>query len=185
MTPVSGAVTGSTYAANAPATFSLTTNFGSGPQTVTVDLGTFAQPNGITQFAGTDYVPRALSQNGVGPGNFSSVSAKANGDIQVNYDTGQTQLVGRVPLATFADPNALQRQNGQAFTDTTLSGPAQTTQVGSSGAGQLVVSAVESSNVDIAKEFAKLIVAQRAYSANTKLVTTADQMLQETLDLKR
>lgn len=185
VTPVSGAVTGSTYAANAPATFSLTTNFGSGPQTVTVDLGTFAQPNGITQFAGTDYVPRALSQNGVGPGNFSSVSAKANGDIQVNYDTGQTQLVGRVPLATFADPNALQRQNGQAFTDTTLSGPAQTTQVGSSGAGQLVVSAVESSNVDIAKEFAKLIVAQRAYSANTKLVTTADQMLQETLDLKR
>ncbi len=185
VTATSGAVTGSAYTTGGAATLSFTTNFGSGPQTIAVNLGTFGQANGLTQFAGTEYVPRALSQNGVAPGNFSGVSAKANGEIEINYDTGQSQLVGRVPLTTFADPNALQRQNGQAFTTTPLSGPPLTVPVGSSGAGQLVVSAVEGSNVDIAKEFSKLIVAQRAYSANTKLVTTADQMLQETLDLKR
>ncbi len=182
---VSGAVTGSAYAANGQASLSFTTDFGSGPQTIALDLGTFGQANGLTQFAGTDYVPRALSQNGVAPGNFSGVTTRADGQIQINYDTGQSQVVGRVPLTTFANPDALQRQNGQAFTASSLSGPAQTVSVGTSGSGQLVVSAVESSNVDIANEFAKLIVAQRAYSANTKLVTTADQMLQETLDLKR
>lgn len=182
---VSGAVTGSAHAANGAATLSLTTDFGSGSQVIALNLGTFDQANGLTQFAGTDYVPRALSQNGVPPGNFSSVTTKSDGQIQINYDTGQSQVVGRVPLATFANPDALQRQNGQAFTASSLSGPAQTVAVGTSGGGQLVVSAVEGSNVDIANEFAKLIVAQRAYSANTKLVTTADQLLQETLDLKR
>jgi len=182
---VSGSVTGSTYATGGSAILSLTTNFGSGPQTIALNLGTFGQPNGLTQYAGTEYVPRALSQNGVAPGNFSGITTKPNGDIQVNYDTGQSHQVGRVPLTTFANPDALQRQNGQAFTATVESGPAQVVPVGSSGAGQLVVSAVESSNVDIAREFSKLIVAQRAYSANTKLVTTADQLLQETLDLKR
>lgn len=182
---VSGAVTGSTYSNNGNARLSFTTDFGSGSQTIGLDLGTFGQANGLTQFAGTEYVPRALSQNGVAPGNFSSVTTNTRGEIQVNYDTGQSQVVGRVPLATFANADALQRQNGQAFTQTVQSGPAQTVQIGSSGAGTLVVSATEGSNVDIAKEFAKLIVAQRAYSANTKLVTTADQMLQETLDLKR
>ena len=62
---------------------------------------------------------------------------------------------------------------------------AQTLAAGSNGAGGLAVSSVESSNVDIGKEFTKLIVAQRAYSANTKMVTTADDLLQQTLDMKR
>ena len=75
--------------------------------------------------------------------------------------------------------------DGQAFTATRDSGAPQTLAAGSNGAGSLVVSAVESSNVDIATEFTKLIVAQRAYSANTKLVTTADELLQQTLDMKR
>ena len=58
-------------------------------------------------------------------------------------------------------------------------------QAGSNGAGSLVVSSVESSNVDIGKEFTKLIVAQRAYTANTRVVTTSDEMLQETLNMRR
>jgi len=79
----------------------------------------------------------------------------------------------------------LQRQNGQAFTATLGSGDPVAKDAGSSGAGGLVTSSIEQSNVDIAGEFSKLIIAQRAYTANTKMVTTADDMLQNTLDMKR
>ena len=110
---------------------------------------------------------------------------KPNGDVVVNYDNGQSRVLARVPVVTFANPDALQREDGQAFSATRDSGPGQVVQSGSNGAGSLVASAVEGSNVDIAREFTKLIVAQRAYSANTKLVTTADELLQQTLDMKR
>jgi flagellar hook protein FlgE len=68
---------------------------------------------------------------------------------------------------------------------TVESGEARVTDAGTDGAGQLVASSVERSNVDIASEFTKLIVAQRAYTANTKVVTTADELLQDTINMKR
>ena len=185
ITPVSGAVTGSTYAVGAGATLGITADFGSGAQTIALNLGTFGQANGLTQFSGTGYSLRALTQNGVAPGSFNGVAMKANGDVVVNYDNGQSRVVAQVPLTTFPDADALQREDGQAFTATRDSGAGQTVQSGTNGSGSLVASAVEGSNVDIAKEFTKLIVAQRAYSANTKLVTTADELLQQTIDMKR
>ncbi len=182
---VSGAVTGSTFAKGTAATLNVVANFGSGPQTIALNLGTFGQANGLTQFGGSDYSLKSLTQNGVAPGSFSNVQTRSNGDVVVNFDNGQSRTVARVPITTFAAADALQRVDGQAFTATRESGAPQTLGAGSNGAGSLVVSAVESSNVDIATEFTKLIVAQRAYSANTKLVTTADTLLQETLDMKR
>lgn len=182
---VSGAVTGSTFAAGGSATLNVVANFGSGPQSIALNLGTFGQANGLTQFAGSDYSLKSLTQNGVAPGSFSNVQTRSNGDVVVNFDNGQSRTVARVPITTFAAADALQRVDGQAFTATRDSGAAQTLTSGSNGAGSLVVSAVESSNVDIATEFTKLIVAQRAYSANTKMVTTADELLQQTLDMKR
>ncbi len=182
---VSGAITGSAFAAGSSATLNVVANFGSGPQTIALNLGTFGQANGLTQFAGSDYSLKSLTQNGVAPGSFSNVQTRSNGDVVVNFDNGQSRTVARVPITTFAAADALQRTDGQAFTATRDSGAAQTLASGSNGAGSLVVSAVESSNVDIATEFTKLIVAQRAYSANTKMVTTADELLQQTLDMKR
>ena len=163
----------------------MTANFGAGPQPITLNLGHFGQADGLTQYAGTTYSLRALSQDGVAPGSYSGVSMNSNGDVMVNYDNGQSRTVARVPIITFADANGLQRENGQAFQVTSASGAAQTTPSGTNGAGSLVTSSTESSNVDIATEFTKLIVAQRAYSANTKLVTTADELLQSTIDMKR
>jgi flagellar hook protein FlgE len=90
-----------------------------------------------------------------------------------------------VPLVTFNSPDALQRQNGQSFTATISSGSALAEPVNTNGAGSLVTSSVESSNVDIATEFSQLIVAQQAYSANTKVVTTANDMLQATINMKQ
>ena len=118
-------------------------------------------------------------------GAFASVTTQANGNITVNYDNGQTRLIAKVPLVTFNAPNELQRQDGQSFTATLASGTPLAEAASTNGAGNLVTESVESSNVDIATEFSKLIVAQRAYTANTKLVTTADELLQQTIDMKR
>ena len=179
------AVTAATVAAGAPATFAFTADFGNGPQSITVNLGNFGASDGVTQFAGTDYTLHGLSQDGVPPGGFSSVSTSAQGDIVINYDNGQSRSVARVPVVTFSDPNALQGQNGEAFTGTQPSGNPMTQDAGTNGAGGIVTGSVENSNVDIASEFSKLIVAQQAYSANTKVVTTANDLLQQTIDMKR
>jgi len=180
-----GALTGSTFSTGGKADVGITANFGLGPQPITLGLGTFGGTDGVTQFAGKTYNLTNISQNGVKPGSFSSVSMKDTGDVVVNYDNGQSRVVARVPLTTFPNADALQRQDGQAFTETKESGSGRTMQAGANGAGGLVTSSVEGSNVDIAGEFTKLIVAQRAYSANTKMVTTADELLQQTIDMKR
>ncbi len=180
-----GTVVTGGYSANGAATLSFVANFPAGAQTISLNVGTYGGTSGITQYAGTQFDLHSLSQNGVPPGAFSSVSAEANGNIIANYDNGQTRLIAQVPLVTFNAADDLQRQDGQAFSATVDSGAAIAKAVGSSGAGNLVAQSVEGSNVDIATEFSKLIVAQQAYSASTKMVTTADDMLQQTIDMKR
>ena len=138
----------------------------------------------MTQYAGTTYSLLGLTQNGVPPGSFSGVTMQANGDVVVNYNNGQNRTVAQVPLVVFNDANSLQSQNGQAYTATQTSGTPLTVAVGSGGAGKLVPGSVENSNVDIATEFSQLIVAQQAYSANAKVVTSADQLLQITINMK-
>lgn len=155
-----------------------------GTQSITLNLGTIGNTDGVTQFAGSNYSLRGISQDGVPPGSFSSVTTTTAGDVVVNYDNGQSRRIARVPVITFAAPDELQRQSGSAFTATTSSGSPLAQNPGSNGAGDLVVRSVEQSNVDIATEFSQLIVAQQAYSANAKLVTTASDMMQTTLDMK-
>jgi flagellar hook protein FlgE len=121
----------------------------------------------------------------VPPGSFSSISTSTSGDVSVNYNNGESKVIARVPVVTFSAPNSLQSQNGQAYTATLTSGTPIAQSAGGNGAGTLVTGSVEASNVDIASEFSKLIVAQQAYSANTKLVTTADQLMQETINMKQ
>jgi flagellar hook protein FlgE len=180
---VTGGITGSAYAANKPASLTLSTDFGSGNQTISLNMGGFGEANGVTQFAGTTYAQGSLSQNGVAPGAFTGISITTGGDIVANYNNGETETVAQVPITTFSAPDSLQRQNGQAFTATTNSGSAITQAEDTNGAGSLVIGSVESSNVDIATQFSALIVAQQAYGANAKVVTTADQLLQTTINM--
>jgi flagellar hook protein FlgE len=163
-----------------PVTFSNGTT-----QTVRLNLGTYGQSDGLTQFAGTDYNLRGITQNGAPSGEFYSVTTQSNGNIVVNYDNGQSRVIAQVPVVTFDAPDGLQRQDGQSFTATTNSGSPVAQAAGSNSAGTLATQSVESSNVDIATEFSKLIAAQRAYTANTKMVTTADQLLQDTINMKQ
>jgi len=180
-----GTVTGTAYATGKPASLSFVTDFGNGPQTISLDLGVYGQSTGLTQYAGSTYSLHGLTQNGVPPGSFSSVSTTSNGGVVVNYDNGQSRTIAQVPIVVFNNPDALQRQNGQSYTATAASGTPLANDAGTSGAGGIVTGSIEQSNVDIATEFTRLIVAQRAYSANAKMITTADDMLQQTLDMKR
>jgi flagellar hook protein FlgE len=189
--PGTPSVTASTYS-QAPigtlpvsqaATVTFTTNFGSGNQTISLNLGTYGGTGGVTQFAGSAYSLLGLTQDGVAPGSFSGVTTQANGNVIVNYNNGQTRTIAQIPLVTFNAPDSLQSQNGESFTATPASGSPLAVAAGSSGAGNLVVGSVEGSNVDIATEFSNLIVAQQAYSSNAKVVTTANTMLQVTLQM--
>ena len=139
----------------------------------------------MTQYAGTEYSLRGLTQNGVPPGSFSSVTTQANGNIVVNYDNGQSRIDRPGADDHLQRPRPLQRQDGQSFTATQNPARRWPRPPAPTAPATLVTQSIESSNVDIATEFTKLIVAQQAYSANTKMVTTADEMLQQTIDMKQ
>jgi flagellar hook protein FlgE len=183
-----GTLSASTVGTGNPATVTFQADFGQGLQTMVLNLGKFGSASGLTQFAPAGSSGLSVSsfeQDGIPLGSFSSVTTQKNGDIQVNYDNGQSRVIARVPITVFKDPDKLQHLDGQAFLRTAESGEARVTEVGEDGAGLLTTRAIERSNVDIASEFSKLIQAQRAYSANTRLVTTVDELLQETLNMRR
>jgi len=168
-----------------PAWIDVVVDYGQGQQTVRVQMGSFGQADGLTQFGGSEYAVRTLHQNGVPQGSFSSLAIRETGDVVVNYDNGQSRVINRVPIVTFNAPDELERVDGQGFQRTIESGEARVLDPQSDGAGKLVVSSIERSNVDIASEFTKLITAQRAYTANTRVVSATDEMLRDTLNMSR
>jgi flagellar hook protein FlgE len=167
-----------------PATITLPLSFGLGTQSVALNLGQFGTPSGITQFAGTSYAQSsAPTQNGMPQGSYAGVTVQSSGNVVINYSNGATQTVAQVPLANFANPDALQAQSGQAYTATINSGAANIGTPGTGGTGTLVAGSVEGSNVDIATQFTQMIVAQQAYTANSKVITTANSMLQSAVNM--
>jgi len=169
----------------APAQISFTVDYGNGPQRVSLNIGNFAQPSGLTQFDGEAINVTSLLQDGSPQGTFRDVEIRENGDVVANYDNGRRRTIARVPVVLFNNANALARETGNVFTETADSGRARFTETGLNGAGVIAASSLEGSNVDIAQEFTKLIVAQRSYTANTRVITTTDEMLTETINLKR
>ncbi|BDG73573.1 flagellar hook protein FlgE [Roseomonas fluvialis] len=180
-----GTMSGAATVTGDPALISFTADFGQGPQNITLNIGAFGAARGVTQYAGEEFELRNLAQDGVPLGAYSSTTVRENGDVAINYDNGQARVIARVPVTTFNAPDMLQRLDGQAFMRTLESGEARTTDPASNGAGRLSVGSIERSNVDIAAEFSKLIVAQRAYTANTRIVTASDEMLQDTINMRR
>jgi flagellar hook protein FlgE len=137
--------------------------------------------NGLTQFAdptGTAEVT-TLTQNGYAAGEYVSVAVNDNGRVVVSYNNGQQLEVAQVVTANFSAANALKRMDGGVFAATSDSGePLLDT-------GGVIGSSLEASNTDISEEFTKLIITQQAYAAGTRIVSTADQMLQEALNMVR
>ncbi|MDE6726627.1 MAG: flagellar hook-basal body complex protein [Oscillospiraceae bacterium] len=96
-----------------------------------------------------------------------------------------TMVLGRVDIATFDNPNGLEKVGGTNFRETVASGPASVKRPGEDGAGAVVPNALEMSNVDLADEFTNMIATQRGYQANSRVVTVSDTMIEELLNLKR
>jgi len=180
-----GSITAPAAVPGDPAEITFTADFGEGPQTMTLNLGAFGVAQGLTQYADKEFAVRNLLQDGVPLGAYAGLTMRENGDVVVNYDNGQNRVIARVPLVAFSDPDKLQRLDGQAFMRTLESGEARVTDPASNGVGKLITGSVERSNVDIAAEFTKLIVAQRAYTANTRIVSASDEMLQDTINMRR
>ncbi|WEJ34818.1 flagellar hook-basal body complex protein [Devosia sp. SD17-2] len=138
---------------------------------------------GMTQFADNSGMATTttLKQDGYGAGEFISVGISDDGRVVASYTNGETREVSQIVTASFSNANALRRGDGGAYTASTESGEPIIDQ---SGQG-IVGSSTEASNTDISEEFTKLIVTQQAYSANTKIVTAADEMLREALSMIR
>lgn len=155
---------------------------------MTVDgttLGTISlnvSTGGLTQFASTAGAAtiNAISQNGFAAGQLQSVAINNSGIVVGTFSNGQNIDLAQVTLSHFNGTNYLKSLDGGAYEVTDLSGPAI---IGASG--KISGSSLEGSNTDIADEFTKLIVTQQAYSANTKVITTANQMVQDLLNVLR
>jgi flagellar hook-basal body protein len=150
---------------------------GSAPQDIKIDIENFSQ------FAG-NYNVIFTKQNGAELGLRTGVSIDREGFVVARFSNGAQTPIYKLPLITFSNPNGLAEVSGTAYTKTSESGEENLREAGKGGAGFMETSTIESSNVDLADEFAKLIVAQRAYSAGTKIINTVDQMTQELLDLR-
>ena len=123
-------------------------------------------------------------QDGAELGLRSGIEIDRDGFVIAQFSNGASSVLYKLPLVTFANPNGLAEESGTAYTETEDSGEENLREVGTGGAGFIEASTLENSNVDLADEFALLIVAQRAYSAGTKVINTVDQMTQELLQLR-
>jgi len=133
----------------------------------------FADPNGNVQV-------NLMQQNGFPAGSLQSIAVNDKGRVVGTYSNGRSLDLAEITLANFNGANALKRIDGGAFEATDLSGPAIY-----GAPGRIIGSALEGSNTDIADEFTKLIVTQQAYSANTRVITTTNQMVQDLLNMLR
>ena len=138
--------------------------------------------NSLTQTASSSNVAGA-TQDGYGSGSYQDFSVDGNGVVQANFSNGQSQVVGQVAVATVANMQGLQATNNTAFLATQASGPVVIGTPGTAGRGTIEDKALESSNVDVSTEFSALIVAQRAFEANSKSITTFDQATQEAINM--
>ena len=107
------------------------------------------------------------------------------GEIVGVFSNGLTEVLGQVALANFNNVNGLEKIGDSMFRSTVNSGLAQVGAAGSAGLGMITSGALEMSNVDLAQEFTNLVIAQRGFQANSRIITTSDEILQELVNLKR
>ncbi|NIR76357.1 MAG: flagellar hook-basal body complex protein [Gemmatimonadetes bacterium] len=157
---------------------------GADDSTVAFDLGTVGESDGVTQFAG-EFSLSSIDQDGVRFGGFVGVNIDELGTVTAVFDNGEQLPVYQLPITLFANPNGLESVTGNAFRQTDRSGDILLQQANAGGAGTVAASALESSTVDLAEEFTKMITTQRAYSASARIITTADDMLEELIRIRR
>ena len=144
---------------------------------ITVDMSKLTGFAALTTVAATD-------QNGNSAGTLQSYTLSPDGTLVGSFSNGSSQALARIVLATFPNPGGLEKAGSSEYTATFNSGAAEIGTPGSGSIGKLTSGALEMSNVDLSQEFTNLIVAQRGFQANARIITTSDEVLQELTNLK-
>lgn len=151
---------------------------------ITWDLFDANDVAALTGFAAPS-ATSSISQNGTPPGMAETLSVSADGSVVAVFGSGLPIAVARLALANFNNPNGLVKLGSNKYGESQAAGNPNVGTAGSGGRGTLIGAALEQSNVDIAREFTQMILAQRGYQANSKTITVSDELLLETLNLKR
>jgi flagellar hook protein FlgE len=179
----SGGIPAGTLVAPDPAAFDIVAPTGTFPawtEDVTVDLSQ------LTQFGGkSDAAAKTTAESGSAMGVLEGYSLSGDGTIVGLYSNGLRQSIGQLALATFTNPGGLEKAGNSSYRAGDNSGNPLVGSAGTGGRGTLTAGALEMSNVDLAEEFTGLIIAQRGFQANSRVITTSDEILQDLVQLKR
>ena len=168
-----------------PRNLTYTANNGStANQNIEIDFGTLGQFDGITSFD-KDSSTTGISQDGYAGGDINGLSVDETGTIIGSFTNGRSFALAQVSMATFTNNGGLESDGGNCFVQTSNSGDPIVGQASTGGKGTIQASSLEMSNVDLSRSLTQLIVIQRGYQANSKTITTADEMLNTLLQLKQ
>lgn len=154
------------------------TALGLGDQTITLDLSKVEQTSATNQL-------KSVNSDGAGPGNVIAVQVDEEGFVSAIFDNKQVRRIAQIGLATFPNPDGLKPSSGNTYASNIPAGVMVAKAPGTAGSGKISPSSLEASTVDLSQEFTGLITTQKAYSASSKIITTADQMLDELIQMKR
>ena len=157
---------------------------GAAPTNFTWDLYDANNQPTLTGYAAASQTS-SITQNGYAAGTINPITIDAEGRIQASIGTGRTIVIAQLAIANFNNPQGLQKLGANRYAETQASGIPNVGIANTGGRGSVFGSALEQSNVDIAQEFTQMILAQRGYQANSRSITVADELLVETLNLKR
>lgn len=174
-------VAGTGYATDGTTMFTFGTT---AAQAIQIDFGSGTGGGASTQYQSAS-TTTFQTQDGYAPGELESLTVSEDGTLSGHYSNGQILNLFQLTLANFNNPNGLRKEGGNLFSETIDSGVAYTNSPGSGALGGISANSLEQSNVDLATEFVNLIVCQRGYQANSRVITTTDQMLDELMNLKR
>ena len=152
-------------------------------QGINLVLGSGSGEGATTQYSSSSNTVYQ-SQDGYPPGVLQSISVSQDGIISGSYDNGQILKLYQLDLANFNDPQGLERDGGNLYSATLTSGVAYTSAPGQGGMGKISSNSLEESNVDLATQFSEMIVSQSGYEANSKVITTTDEILQTLMNMK-
>ena len=157
------------------------------PTSIGVTLGGVAATvdlSGITQYAGSNTLA-ATDQNGSGMGSLQGYTISPDGVMEGVFSNGLKRPLAQIAMATFNNPPGMEKVGNSSYRSTTNSGNPQVGVSGTGGRGLISGGALEMSNVDLAAEFTQLIVSERGFQANSRVITSADEILQDLVNLKR
>jgi flagellar hook protein FlgE len=153
-------------------------------RTIQIDLGKTGLIEGITQFSSPS-TTKAVEQNGFGMGYLESFNIDNSGVITGVYTNGTKQAIGQVATSVFTNPQGLIAAGENLFELSNNSGLPNIGPAAEAGRGKIIAGSLEMSNVDLSEQFTDMIITQRGFQANSRTITTSDQMLQELINLKR